>query len=484
MISIEDYPKDLVANRQAVECNFIFTLYKDPDIIEDYTKSVVNTNDIITADGIFYYGLAINLRSAGYQVFDNISIYTYLEAHEKMKDAFDRRGGFASVSEITSLLNVNNIESYYDDLVKSNMILRLYDAGFDVQRDLDKFAEMSAEEVYDYYDYKLNNVCVSKIEKIKAENISTGYDEYIKEWDSGTQVGFKIGFPMLNYRLAGIHKENFLIHLAGIGQGKTSSAILFYVLPVIESGENVTIIGTEQSVTEWRSILLASVLFNKIGYFGMNRQRFTIGHFSDEQKQKMKEAADWLGDQKGQVTFVEMQNYDFTNIRKVIRKYSKLNCGLFIIDTLKPLQENSQNAWADFSEVAKELFLIAKREKIACIATAQISADAMSRKYLDLTCIAKSRAIAETATQVVMFRPLTKEEKEKLKPWQYQKSADGRYSKIRQEIELDPDKDYIVLFTPKNRFGDVQPQIVYERNMAFNTMKELGYIEIAYDGFR
>lgn len=179
-----------------------------------------------------------------------------------------------------------------------------------------------------------------------------------------------------------------------------------------------------------------------------------------------------------------MQNYDFTNIRKVIRKYSKLNCGLFIIDTLKPLQENSQNAWADFSEVAKELFLIAKREKIACIATAQISADAMSRKYLDLTCIAKSRAIAETATQVVMFRPLTKEEKEKLKPWQYQKSADGRYSKIRQEIELDPDKDYIVLFTPKNRFGDVQPQIVYERNMAFNTMKELGYIEIAYDGFR
>lgn len=483
-MTLDDYPKELTANRQAIECNFVFTLYKNPDLVDDYTRTVTNGTDILTPDGVFYYGLAINLRKAGYQVFDNISIYTYLESNETLKNGFDKRGGFSSVSEITSLLNEDNIDSYYDDLVKNNMLLRLYDAGFDVKHDLDKFNEMSAEDVYDFYDYKLNNICISKIEKVQAEDISKGYDEYIKEWDSGVQTGYKIGFPMLNYRLAGVHKENFLIHLAGIGQGKTSSAILFYVLPVIESGNNVTIIGTEQSVGEWRSILLASVLFNKIGYFGMNRQKITIGHFNDEQRAKLHEAAEWLEKQQGHVTFVEMQNYDFTNIRKVIRKYSKLNCGLFLIDTLKPLQENSQTAWADFSEVAKELFLIAKKERIACIATAQISAEAMSRKFLDLTCIAKSRAIAETATQVVMFRPLSKDEREKLKPWVYKKAENGKYSKVRQEIELDPDKDYIVLFTPKNRFGDIQPQIIYERNMAFNTMKEIGYIEITYDGYR
>ena len=51
-------------------------------------------------------------------------------------------------------------------------------------------------------------------------------------------------------------------------------------------------------------------------------------------------------------------------------------------------------------------------------------------------------------------------------------------------IDLDETKDYIVLFTPKNRFGDTQPQLIYERNMSFNTLKEIGYVEIQYDGFK
>lgn len=483
-MTFEEYPKSLTANRQAIECNFVFTLYKNPELIADYAKTVINGTDIITPDGEFYYGLATNLYAAGYQVFDNISLYTYLENHEVLKSGFERRGGFSSVSEITSLLSVENIDSYYDDLTKSNMLLRLYESGFDVERDLKKFSEMSAEDVYDYYDYKLNNVCVSKIEKIKAENISDGYANYINEWDSGKQVGFKIGFPMLNYRLAGVHKGNFLLHLASIGQGKTTSAILFYILPVLESGENVLVMGNEEDIDRWRQHVLSSVLFNKIGYYGMNRQKLTIGHFNDEQKKKLFEAERWLKNQKGKLEFVELQTYNFQIIKKVIKKYSKLGYSMIVLDTLKPMVENSDRAWADFSEVAKELFLTAKSQNIAVVATAQLSSEAMSRKYLDLSCIGKSRAIAETATQVVMFRALSVEEKEKLKPWVYQRDENsGKYSKVRKEIDLDVTKDYIVLFTPKNRYGEIQPQIVYERNMSFNTMKEIGYVEIGYDGF-
>lgn len=481
-MKITDYPEELVKKRQAIECNFIFTLYKIPDIIEDY-KNIVNGTDIITEDGIFYYGLALALRKAGYQAFDNISIYTYLEGQEGLKKGFERRGGYASVVEIMSLLSEENIDSYYDELIKNNMLLRLYDSGFDVMKNIDKFNQMTAEDVYDFYDYKLNDVCVNKIEKIKTEDLSNGYEEYIKEWDSGSQVGFKIGYPLLNYRLAGIHKDNFLLHLASIGNGKTTTAILFYLLPVIESGENVLVIANEQNISEWRQMVLASVLFNKIGYFGMNRQRFTLGHFNDEQRAKLKEASAWLAKQKGKIAFVELQTYDFNSIKKVMKKYSKLGFSMCLLDTLKPMLESSDRAWAEFSEVAKELFITAKTQHIAVVATAQLSSEAMSRRYLDLSCIGKSRAIAETATQVTMFRTLTTEEKEKIEPWTYQKNEEGKYSKVRKTFTLDPAKDYIVLFTPKNRFGDTQPQIVYERNMSFNTLKEIGYTEIAYDGF-
>ena len=121
---------------------------------------------------------------------------------------------------------------------------------------------------------------------------------------------------------------------------------------------------------------------------------------------------------------------------------------------------------------------------MAIVATAQLSAESMSRKFLDLSCIGKSKAIAETATQVVMFRSLTREEKEGgITAYQFQKGSDGKYMKERKEIALDPDKDYVVLFTPKNRFGDVNPQIIYERNMSFNTMNEVGFTEISFDGF-
>ena len=450
----------------------------------DDFKNIVNGTDVLTEDGMFYYGLAQQLYKAGYQAFDNISLYSFLEDKKTLKSGFEDRGGYRSITEITSLINTDNVGIYYDELIKNNMLLRLYDSGFNVVDNLEKLNQMSSSEVYDYYDFQLNNICVGKIEKIKAENLSEGYETYIKEWDEGKSVGYKIGFPLLNYRLAGVHKKNLLLHLGHIGNGKTTTAILFYILPVIESGENVCIIGNEQGVDEFRQMILASVLFNKVGYFGMNRQKFITGRFTEENRAAMKEATKWLENCKGKIQFIEMTDYSINNVKKIVKKYSKLGTGMFVFDTLKPELESSDKAWAEFSEVAKELFLLAKKEDVAIVATAQLSSESMARRYLDLSCIGKSRAIAETATQVVCFRTLTNEEKQKLKPYQHQKNEDGKYSKIRKVIDLDETKDYIVLFTPKNRFGETQPQLVYERNMSFNTLKEIGYVEVQYDGFK
>ena len=482
-MDLANYPKELTLKRDAIECNFIFALYKDPTLMDDF-KNIVNGTDVLTEDGMFYYGLAQQLHKAGYQAFDNISLYSFLEDKKVLKSGFEDRGGYRSITEITSLINTDNVGIYYDELIKNNMLLRLYDSGFNVLDNLEKLNQMSSSEVYDYYDFQLNNICVGKIEKIKAENLSEGYEAYIKEWDEGKSIGYKIGFPLLNYRLAGVHKKNLLLHLGHIGNGKTTTAILFYILPVIESGENVCIIGNEQGVDEFRQMILASVLFNKIGYFGMNRQKFITGRFTEENREAMKKATEWLENCKGKIQFIEMTDYSIGNVKKIVKKYSKLGTGMFVFDTLKPELESSDKAWAEFSEVAKELFLLAKKEDVAIVATAQLSSESMARRYLDLSCIGKSRAIAETATQVVCFRTLTNEEKQKLKPYQYQKNEDGKYSKIRKVIDLDENKDYIVLFTPKNRFGETQPQLVYERNMSFNTLKEMGYVEIQYDGFK
>lgn len=483
MIDINTIPKEIVGNRNQIECNFIFALWQRPDDIEVY-KNIENGKDIITEDGIFYYGVLKQLYKLGYENFDSATLYTFFSDKDELRHGYERRGGYSTIDEIKSLIQSENLESYYDELVKNNMLVNLYNSGFNIIKDIGKLREMTSDEVYDYYDYLLNNMCVGKVEKLKAENLSDGYSSYITEWDKGRMVGFRIGYPILNYRLAGVHKKNLLLHMAHIGNGKTTSSILFYILPAIESGENVCIIANEQGISEFRQMILASVVFNKINYRKMNRQKFIRGGFSDDDKAAMLEGEKWLRECDGKIIFIETSDYNIGTVKKIVKKYSKLNYGLFIFDTLKPAVESSDRAWAEFSEVAKELFVLAKNEDVAIVATAQLSSESMSRRYLDLSCVGKSRAIAETATQVVMFRSLTTEEKNGgIKVYEMKRNENGKYMDEKIYKDLDPNKDYVVLFTPKNRFGDTKPQIVYERNMSFNTMREIGYTEVGFDGF-
>lgn len=473
----------MTVKRKEIECNFIFTLWKDPVSIGDY-ENVQNGQDILTADGIFYYGMLRQMFQLGARNFDSMTVYTYLADKEDLKKGFEKRGGMNTVNEIMSLLDIDNLDAYYDELIKNNIALNLYEMGFNVEAELDKINKMTSSQVYDYFDFKLNNVFVDKVEKLKAVDLTEGYDDYVDAWDQGVMKGYPVGYPILNYRLAGVHKKNLLLHLAHIGNGKTTSSILFYILPAIEHGENVCIIANEQGVEEFRQMILSTVLFNKIRYTKINRQRFIQGGFSADDRAEIKKAQEWLKDAGGKIIFIETSDYSIGNVKKIIRKYSKIGYGLFVFDTLKPEIENSDRSWADFSETSKELFKIAKKEDVAVIATAQLSSESMSRRFLDLSCVGKSRAIAETATQVVMFRTLSEQEKEKITVYNLHKdSTTGKFTSMRDPVDLDPNKDYIVLFTPKNRFGDTSPQIVYERNMAWNSLREVGLTYISYDGF-
>lgn len=469
-------------NRHIIECNFIFCLYKDPLLFVDYLSAGQDQIEFYTEDGCFYYSLGVKLYQAGYRTFDNISIYEYLSNKPEIQAVFDSLGGYQTVVEIESLLDVNNIETYYDELCKSNLLIRLHKAGFDAVSELDLFQEMNCEQVYSYFEYKLNSASIAQADHSVVENLSEGYESYIEDWDTGSQMGFDVAFPLLNRRLAGVHRSNLLLHLAHIGNGKTTTAILFYILPALKSGQNVCIIGNEQSVNEFRQMILSTVLFNEIGDAGMNRQKIIQGHFTPQQKQKLYQAAQWLADCPGKLQFAEMPDYSIARVKKIIRKYSSLNYSLFVFDTLKPEQESSDKAWALLSDVAKELFLLAKQLDVAVIATAQLSMESMGRKFLDLSCVGKSRAIAETATQVVMFRTMQDTEKQNLKVWKYSRSeSEPEKGPVRQIKQLDTNKDYIVLFTPKNRFGDTNNAIVYQRNMDFNTYFEIGYCTISYD---
>ena len=483
-IDIDKVPEELLEKRDMIECNFIFSLYKEPDLFDDY-KNVESASDIITKDGMFYYNLGLSMIKAGYQKFDSMSFVTFLEGKKTLKRKYEELGGYKTIQEITSVVSVDNIDTYYDDLVKSNMLIRLHNKGFNVLENLHRFKDASSEQVYDFFEYQLADVAITKIEKIKVENLSEGYDDWITRIESGKNQGYKIGSKMMDYKLAGIHK-GLTLYLGGIGQGKSSSSVPLFILPAIENGNDICILCNEQTSDEFRSMIIATVLFSRLsGVRGMNRMTLTLGNLDDEKRKYIKEAADWIKKQPGKIRFVELENYDTVNIKKIIKKQAKTGCGYFIFDVLKSVNDADDKAWALLSDTAKMLSVVAKNEDVAIIANAQLAADSMNRTYLDLSAVGKSRAIAECATTVIGFRPIMNNEIEHIKPYKYKKNPDGTNNdKVRETYNLDPEKHYIMQFIMKNRWGDIQDQIVQEFNQSFNTIKDIGYYRASYDNFK
>ena len=478
-IDIEKLPDKLKADRQIIECNFILNLFKEPDRFDDY-PNVKNGEDILTIDGIFYYGILENMLKSGYSEISDMSIHAYLENHEGLKKRYEETGGFKTIQEIMSLTDSGNLDKYYDDLVKSNFLIRLYKKGFNVLPNMEKFADMDAESVYDYYIYQLSNVSVGKIEKIQEIDLSDGYLPFIDEWDKGDGQGYRIALPMLNYRLLGIHRQNLMLHLSGIGFGKTTSAISWYIMPAIEDGNDVCIIANEQGESEWRQMLLSTIAFNKLNVRikGFDRHKIMQGGYTPEEKKALERAQEWIKQQSGKLKLFSMSDYGISNIKKIITKYSKIGTGLFVVDTLKPPIDADERAYAKFIDLTKELFQVAKKRDVAIIATAQLTPDAMSRRYLDLTCIGRAKQAAEVADTVVMFRPMSQDEKERegqVFVWE-----NGE----KKNVTLNPDNEFISIFVAKNRWGPTTPQIVVERNMSFNSYKQMGWWVCPFDQFR
>ena len=455
---------------------------KCPEVLNDYKINF----KLLGSDSAFYIGIVNKLLEQGINTIDEVSFSSMVESF-RLTEAYQRYGGFNTVKNLKSIVDERNADSIVDTWRKWNLVKNLEESGMlNIEKHWDKIKVMNTSQIEDYMTAKINDVAMNTgIDgNVDVYDLTTGYEEAINEWDKGVAIGYKLGYPILNYELCGLHKSSMSLLLAHSGNGKTSFAIPLAILPILEQGDKVMILANEQDCDTWRQMILSTVLFNKIKYRKMNRQKLMYGNFTQEDREAMKQAYEWLGQYKGNLKFVELNDYGIDNIRRIVKKYSKMGFGTMIIDTLKPEKDDSDKAWGQFSETAKELFVLAKQNNIAMLCTAQLSTSSYGRKYLDINAIGKSRAIAEVCGQIIMFRSLQKEEKEKIKVWKHKRDEKtGKLLQTTETVKLDTDKDYICLFIVKNRYGRSNVQLVYERNMAFNTYIEIGFTEVEYDGF-
>ena len=186
-----------------------------------------------------------------------------------------------------------NIEYYYDELQKSNLLISLYKAGFNTDEDYNIFSKVKCQNVYDYYIDKIETA------SIRQSNSGISIDdlvltkEFIEECDTGNEMGLSYGkaCPILNGITMGIMEKEVMFFCGQSGTFKTSFSFSNFLMPLVDNGNKVCIISNEQSIREFIRVLAVMTLTKKFNYFGVNRKKLIAGGFTEEQKEFLYKAS-------------------------------------------------------------------------------------------------------------------------------------------------------------------------------------------------
>ncbi|WP_240486419.1 hypothetical protein [Bacillus haynesii] len=85
----------------------------------------------------------------------------------------------------------------------------------------------------------------------------------------------------------------------------------------------------------------------------------------------------------------------------------------------------------------------------------------------------------EIVSELVLTRPLWEDEfpgeKFDVKPYRFKKDSNGKFTKTKEYLELDPNKKYRLVFLDKTRNDEGETVILFQFDGAWNKWTELGY---------
>lgn len=482
--SLKEYPKELREGRDSAEAAFVFSLWKQPDMYEDYPKVNVGEDETLkTKDGIFYFDLGRQMYHQGFKSFDNAAIYTFLEGKPTIKKHFDNLGGYATVMDLLQIADLNNIDAYYDRIAKMNTLLTLHDKGFNVLDNIDRFAKMKNQDVYDYYDFILNSVSIKNTHDIEIESLEID-DQFLSECNDGLVQGISYGMhcPILNYLTLGAPLGDMYMFAGYSGVGKTSFVFENMILPMTENGVKCAVISNEQRSKDFKQLLLSHILTNEFDYWGLTRKKLKMGKFNKEQWEMLRKAQEVYHQKYSNIQFVKLFDNDMSKVKRIIKKLAKLGYQVVMFDTMKSEDKIDNAMWQQLLIHSRNLFQITSRENISLICTYQLALHTLNKRYLDASCLSNAKQIKEVFSEMVYARPIWDDEfsgeKFDIKPYQLTKDESGKYTNVRKPITLNREKKYIIAFLDKTRNDDDKIQVLYEFNGRFNRWKEIGYCSV------
>ena len=194
-----EYIEVLKSNIEKAEGMLCGLVLKNPDTLLDYNINKM----LLSENALFYIGLTNKLLEKGTNVIDEISFKNEVDLIG-LTDKYETLGGWRTVKELMEIIDIRNSDSIIDNFNKWNIIKLYNDYGIlNLEKHWNKLIMMTSIQIEDYMTALISDIGLKNNINgaLEVQDLTTGYKEAIEEWDKGLEVGYKLGFPILNYTL-------------------------------------------------------------------------------------------------------------------------------------------------------------------------------------------------------------------------------------------------------------------------------------------
>ena len=478
--------KQINEYKLAAEANVVSIIYKDPDLLRETNLTLEEFSNNVWR--VFFTIASDLILVEKKNTLDIITVNLYLEKHKKLAAKVEEYGGYETIESATTYIKTENFDGYVHDLRKFNALVRLAKLGFPIPKDrLADFNDMTAEEIYDEYTAYLNDTFVNIDQDVKSYDISYDIDELIEELDQGLAVGLSYyNMPILTKETGGQYVGSITL-VGGLSNvGKSTFARTSILPSIIKEKEPIVIMLNEDGLKKWQRELLVFVVNNIIG-FDLQKHVVRDGKYSQEVKQALKDAAQWIKDktQNHIITVVPFKKYQTEKAIKTILKFSSMGVKYFLLDTFKmDAGKVTDNSWLEMQQnmVAINDVIKPESKNLHIMITFQLAKGSVKQRYYTQDNIGVSKNIIDPASTCIMIRDLYDDEKTGENRELHVLRPEGKNGSTRIPVKLEKDKRYQILFIVKNREGSAnQFQIVVEHDMSRNIMKEIGITNVPID---
>jgi replicative DNA helicase len=470
----------------AAEANIVSIFYSNLELI--YTYDNLKLEDFSENAWKVYYTIAHDIViKENKKSLDDITIGLYLEKHLKLQEKYISYGGYETILKAKEYVKEENMDGYISELKKWNIVLQLLKMKFPVYDELSRFADMTADQIYDEWEAKINHVFVSVDGNVKSYNLCEGLHTLLNKLNEGLNVGMPLyNSPILNKEIGGNLEGHVTMMGALSGMGKTTTTIEWILPQIIKYNEKLCIIINEEDKEKWQKELLVWVANN---IFNANIQKHILrdGKFSDENFELLKKCADWIEEKKdGKIlTIIPLPKYRTSLAIKIIKKYASMGCKKFILDTFKVSTDTqTEQIWSEMTKDSVEIYDAIKPtgKNVHIWITYQLGKGSTKQRYYSNDNIGLAKNIVDVASTNIMIRKPFDDEylggKNELKCYR----LEGKRGLTKIPFTLDRDKHYSIIFITKNRFGATNEfQIIAENDLSRNIYKEIGITNVPMD---